>query len=56
LSTIERLKIMKKVALIIDSSFGLTEKQANEYGMYFVPIIITIDGQEKRAGINMDLN
>jgi len=47
---------MKKVALIIDSSFGLTEKQANEYGMYFVPIIITIDGQEKRAGINMDLN
>jgi fatty acid-binding protein DegV len=31
---------MKKVGFMVDSSYGLTEKQARERGFYFVPIII----------------
>ena len=47
---------MEKIGIVIDSSFGLTEEEAHKRGMYFVPIIITVDGNEKRSGIDIDLN
>ncbi|BDV03343.1 MAG: 6-phosphogluconate dehydratase [Candidatus Hepatoplasma scabrum] len=44
---------MKK-GLLIDSSTGLTEKQAREMGFYYSSLIINIDGKEYKSGINID--
>ncbi|QKT05231.1 DegV family protein [Mycoplasma sp. OR1901] len=44
---------MKKIAIVVDSSIGLTEKEANEKGLYFLPLIIEIDGKEYYDGIDI---
>ncbi|CRX37201.1 / / DegV domain-containing protein / 73061:73933 Reverse [Candidatus Hepatoplasma crinochetorum] len=44
---------MKK-GLLIDSSTGLTKKQAEEMGFYYTSLIINIDGKEYKSGIDID--
>ncbi|MCU4706524.1 DegV family protein [Mycoplasma sp. CSL7503-lung] len=44
---------MKKIAIVVDSSIGLTEKEANSKGFYFLPLIIEIDGKNFYDGIDI---
>ena len=44
-----------KIKLIIDSSCGLTEKQANELGWDLLPLISNINGTEYKNGVNIDI-
>ena len=44
-----------KIKLIIDSSCGLTEKQANELGWDLLPLISNINGIEYKNGVNIDI-
>ncbi len=46
---------MKK-GLLIDSSTGLTKKEAEEMGFYYISLIINLDGKEYKSGINIDNN
>lgn len=46
---------MKKVAIILDSECGWTEKEARDRGFGFVPIIIIIDGKEGYSGVDYTL-
>ncbi len=45
----------KKVAIMIDSEFGWSEKQAREKGYFFVPIVFEIDGKKGYSGIDYTL-
>lgn len=42
-----------KIAIVVDSSSGLTEKEARARGWYFLPLYINIDGNEYRDGIDL---
>lgn len=42
-----------KLAIVVDSSSGLTKKQAEERGWHFLPLYINIDGEEYRDGIDL---
>ncbi len=46
----------KKVAIMIDSEFGWSEKQAREKGYFFVPIVFEIDGKKGYSGIDYTLD
>lgn len=46
----------KKVAIMIDSEFGWSEKQAREQGYNFVPIVFEIDGKKGYSGIDYTLD
>lgn len=45
----------KKVAIMVDSEFGWSEKQAREFGYFFVPIVFEIDGKKGYSGIDYTL-
>ncbi len=45
----------KKVAIMIDSEFGWSEKEARAKGYFFVPIIFEIDGVKGYSGIDYTL-
>lgn len=47
---------MSKVAILIDSEFGLTEKQAREEGYYFVPILVEWNGKQMKSGVDATLD
>ncbi|WP_025755094.1 DegV family protein [Mycoplasmopsis cricetuli] len=47
---------MKKIAIIVDSSCGLTKEQANKLGWYFLPLNIEIDGINYLDGIEINSN
>ncbi len=47
---------MKKIGLIIDSSSGLTMKEANDRGHGFIPLQISINDDVKKAGIDLEIN
>ncbi len=47
---------MKKIGLIIDSSSGLTMAEANEKGHAFIPLQIAINGEVKKAGIDIEID
>ncbi len=42
-----------KLIIIVDSSCGLTKKEAEERGWYFLPLFLTIDGKEYMDGIDI---
>lgn len=42
-----------KLAIVIDSSCGLTKDQASARGWYYLPLMITIDGKEYADGIDI---
>lgn len=42
-----------KIAIVIDSSSGLTEQEAKARGWFFLPLYINIDGTEYRDGIDL---
>ena len=44
---------MKKVAIITDSNSGISQEQAQELGVYVVPMPFTIGGKEFFEGINL---
>lgn len=46
--------MMKKVAIMCDSSADLSEKEAKELGIYVLRMPIIIDGEEYTEGINID--
>ncbi len=46
----------KKLGIVIDSSFGFSEKEALERGFYFVPIVVDFDGKEYASGRNIDID
>lgn len=46
---------MKKVAVMIDSEFGWSEKEAREKGFFYVPIVFEIDGKKGYSGIDYTL-
>ncbi len=46
----------KKVAIMIDSEFGWSEKEARDKGYFFVPIVFEIDGKKGYAGIDYTLD
>ncbi|CAC13532.1 conserved hypothetical protein [Mycoplasmopsis pulmonis] len=43
-----------KIAIVIDSSSGLTKEQANKRGWYFLPLNIDIDEKTYKDGIDLD--
>ncbi len=43
-----------KIGIIVDSSCGLTKKQANERGWGFLPLIMNINGKDIQDGIEID--
>ncbi len=45
-----------KVAIMIDSEFGITEKEARESGFNFVPVIIMFDGKEMKSNVDLTLD
>lgn len=47
---------MKKTAIIVDSSCGLTKEKAKKLGWYFIPLHIDIDGKTFSDGIDIDSN
>ncbi len=44
---------MRKIGLILDSASGLTIKEANEKGHGFIPLQISVNGEVKRAGVDI---
>ncbi|QSF13554.1 DegV family protein [Mycoplasma sp. Mirounga ES2805-ORL] len=42
-----------KYAIVIDSSSGLTKKQAEKLGWFYLPLYITIDGKEYADGVEL---
>lgn len=42
-----------KIAIVIDSSSGLTEKEAKARGWHFLPLYINIDGIEYKDGVDL---
>ena len=42
-----------KLAIVVDSSCGLTKAQATQRGWHFLPLMITIDGKEYADGIDL---
>lgn len=46
---------MAKVAIMVDSEFGLTETQARDIGFYFLPININIDGVEMKSNVDLTM-
>lgn len=47
---------MKKIGILLDSSCGLSKKQAKSMGFYFVPILIDFDNKEYKSGIDINTN
>ncbi len=47
---------MSKVAVLIDSEFGLTEKVARAEGFYYVPVLIEWNGKEMKSGVDATLD
>lgn len=45
---------MGKIGLILDSTCGLSKKEVESMGFGFMPIIININGIDKRAGVEVD--
>ncbi|MEE3928129.1 DegV family protein [Mycoplasmopsis ciconiae] len=45
---------MKKIAIIVDSSTGLTKEKAQKKGWYFLPLHLEIDNQLYDDGININ--
>ncbi len=45
-----------KLAIVVDSSCGLTKKQVKKRGWYFLPLYTTIDGKEYRDGIDLNVD
>lgn len=43
-----------KIAIVVDSASGLSQKQAESRGWYYLPLYLTIDGVEYRDGIDID--
>ncbi len=46
----------KKVAIMIDSEFGWSEKEARERGYFFVPIVFEINGKKGYSGVDYTLD
>lgn len=42
-----------KLAIVVDSSCGLTKKEAESRGWHFLPLYLDIDGKEYRDGIDI---
>ncbi|ADE19771.1 DegV family protein [Mycoplasma crocodyli] len=47
---------MKKLAIVVDSSCGLTKDEVEKLGWYFIPIHIEIDNKLYDDGININSN
>ncbi|WP_423363830.1 DegV family protein [Mycoplasma sp. P36-A1] len=47
---------MRKTAFIIDSASFLSEKEAKELGLYFLPLNIIIDNKDYQEGVNLDID
>ncbi len=45
----------KKVAIMIDSEFGWSEKEARDQGYFFVPIVFDINGKKGYSGVDYTL-
>lgn len=45
---------MKKIAYITDSSIFLSEEQAKELGLYYIPLHVLISGEDFLEGVNLD--
>ncbi|MGL4790531.1 MAG: DegV family protein [Anaerotignaceae bacterium] len=44
---------MKKIAIITDSNSGLTQAEANDLGIFIIPMPFNIDGTDYLEGINL---
>lgn len=42
-----------KLAIVVDSSCGLSKKEASDRGWFYLPLCITIDGKEYADGIDL---
>ncbi len=47
---------MKKIGVLIDSEFGLSEKEARDSGFYFVPVVINWNNKEMLSGVDATLD
>lgn len=47
---------MKKVSVLIDSEFGLSEAEARKEGFFFVPVLIEWNGKEMKSGVDATLD
>ncbi len=45
---------MNKLGLVFDSASGITKTEANELGVGFIPLNITINDKEYRAGVDLN--
>lgn len=46
-------KTIMKLAIVVDSSCGLSKKEAEKRGWYYLPIILNIDGKDYQDGIDI---
>ncbi|WAM01233.1 DegV family protein [Mycoplasmopsis felis] len=44
---------MKNIAIVVDSSCGLTENQAKKLDLFYLPLMIEVDGKVYREGIDV---
>ncbi len=44
---------MGKVGIIVDSSCGLMQKEAEKKGLYYAPIVINFDGKDMKSGVDI---
>ncbi|WAM02729.1 DegV family protein [Mycoplasmopsis felis] len=44
---------MKNIAIVVDSSCGLTENQAKKLDLFYLPLIIEVDGKVYKDGIEV---
>ncbi|TDV24267.1 DegV family protein with EDD domain [Mycoplasmopsis mustelae] len=45
---------MNKIAIVVDSSCGLNQNQAKKLGFFYLPLLIEINGQILRDGVDVD--
>jgi fatty acid-binding protein DegV len=43
----------EKIALVVDSTCGYSKKEAEKMGMFYVPVILTIDGKDFNDGVDV---
>ena len=48
--------MMKKIAILTDSGSGISQKEANELGMFVLPLLVMVDGKTYQDGVEIQLN
>jgi DegV family protein with EDD domain len=48
--------MMKKIAVLTDSGSGISQKEANELGIFVLPLLVMVDGKTYQDGVEIQLD